>query len=284
MQKKIIGTIATGPLVLLISAHTPGEEYNFEYNDKWPAIECKGGVWDAKTSKPVTDYESDFVGEKCYLGYYVAYDVNNKNPVWVLERIRPENINGVAKRAPKFKSDIIGTASTPNHEDYYNKDPEGTHSYLYARGHMAAAGNMKWNQKASDESFYTSNISPQVQWGFNNGEWKNLEELTRDMVRRHGEPVYVITGTIFEKKANMLNKKIAIPSHFYKIVYTHDKIAAFIMENKKYKAVSSINFINRSSDYKVSIDEIERKTGLNFFPWLSKGIEKNAESVIRSFN
>lgn len=45
----------------------------------------------------------------------------------------------------------------------------------YDRGHLAAAGNHKMSQNHVQQTFYLSNISPQVGVGFNRDSWNRLE-------------------------------------------------------------------------------------------------------------
>ena len=69
----------------------------------------------------------------------------------------------------------------------------------YDRGHLAAAGNHRRNQKAMDETFFLTNISPQVGKGFNRDKWNDLEKHVRKLAR-NSLNVYVLTGPLYLPK------------------------------------------------------------------------------------
>lgn len=66
----------------------------------------------------------------------------------------------------------------------------------YDRGHLAAAGNHRVCQEHVDETFYLTNIAPQVGPGFNRDAWNDLEKYVRKLARIHNN-VYVCTGPLF---------------------------------------------------------------------------------------
>lgn len=118
----------------------------------------------------------------------------------------------------------------------------------FDRGHLAAAGNHKYDQKHIEETFYLTNMAPQVGAGFNRDAWNNLEKYVRKLTKTHPN-VYVCTGPLYlpKKEADGKNyvkyqvigaNHVAVPTHFYKIVVseTTDKnyeLEAFVMPNQK---------------------------------------------------
>lgn len=134
---------------------------------------------------------------------------------------------------------------------------------------------MRWDQQAMTESFYLSNMVPQVGKGMNQGIWKDMEEKVRQWALDRGE-LYIYTGPIY---ANAPPKtvgagKVAVPTHIYKIVYDPVRVEAiaFIMPNAKLKSSDMPNYI-------VTIREVEEKTGLNFLSRLKLKIEEAVETV-----
>lgn len=66
----------------------------------------------------------------------------------------------------------------------------------YDRGHLAAAGNHKAHQKHVEQTFYLSNMAPQVGKGFNRDSWNRLEKYVRKLVR-NSNGVYCCTGPLY---------------------------------------------------------------------------------------
>jgi endonuclease G len=145
----------------------------------------------------------------------------------------------------------------------------------YDRGHMAPAGDMRWNPDAMSESFYLSNMVPQVGKGMNQGIWKDLEEKVRLWALDRGE-VFIYTGPIYAVTPSKTigENKVAVPSHLYKIVYDPARVEAiaFIMPNVKLKASDMPNYI-------VTVREVEAKTGLDFLSRLRPKIEDMVETA-----
>lgn len=79
----------------------------------------------------------------------------------------------------------------------YSRGRNSDYKYSgYDRGHLAAAGNHKANQKHLDQTFVLSNISPQVGAGFNRDKWAELEKHSRKLLKQYPN-VYVCTGPLY---------------------------------------------------------------------------------------
>lgn len=118
----------------------------------------------------------------------------------------------------------------------------------FDRGHLAAAGNHKHDQKHIEETFYLTNMAPQVGSGFNRDAWNDLEKYVRKLTKTYPN-VYVCTGPLYLPKKEDDGKNyvkyqvigtnhVAVPTHFYKVVVseTTDKtyeLEAFVMPNQK---------------------------------------------------
>jgi endonuclease G len=142
----------------------------------------------------------------------------------------------------------------------------------YDRGHLCAAADMRFSKSAYDETFFTSNISPQKH-NFNNGVWKKLEEKTRYWAQKYNG-IYVVTGGILQKGLPTIGfERVAIPNYFYKVLFCNNKgkykMVAFLMPSVKSKAPLNT--------FVVSVDAIERMTGIDFFPQLTDAIENDLE-------
>ncbi len=98
----------------------------------------------------------------------------------------------------------------------------------FDRGHLAPAGDNKSSCKAMKETFYLSNISPQVPQ-FNRGYWRGLERHVRDLTKEYGK-VKVITGPLYLPNVEENGKRYvkcqvlgdnddAVPTHFFKVIF-----------------------------------------------------------------
>ena len=204
----------------------------------------------------------------CKKGYILAHDPELKTPIWVVERLTTEKANSSLARSNNFRADSdLNVGERAELSDYKRSG--------FDRGHMAPAGNMKWDQQAMSESFSLSNIVPQVGKGMNQGIWRRLEERVRRWVINRGE-VYIYTGPIYAnaRPDTIGTNKVAVPTHLYKIIYNPVAVEAiaFIIPNIKLKG-------SDVSTYIVTIREVEEKTGLNFLSKLSPMIQDTVETT-----
>jgi endonuclease G len=199
-----------------------------------------------------------------HLGYSFSYKESYEQAAWVAYVLTAAEVQGTVSRSDDFREDLDVTTGSATDADYKGSG--------FDRGHLAPAADMKWSKQAMEESFYYSNMSPQIK-GFNRGIWKELEELVRDWAAKY-DSLYVVTGPVFSK--NMLTigpNKVAVPPSYYKIVLdlTHPNPSAigFVIPNES-SSLEPYKFVK-------SIDEIERLTGLDFYVGLPDDVEFNVE-------
>ena len=204
----------------------------------------------------------------CRIGYAVNYNYNTKVAYYAVEHIVQANL---VKNAPR-KDDFREDPEVPAQHRQTLADYTGMG---YDRGHVAPAADMTFNAQAMSESFYLTNMMPQVP-GNNRGIWKYLEENVRYWAQVKGE-VYVITGALFEGNVKMMNK-VAIPSHVYKIVIDPKtgKQIAYLFTNEKLDPKLIDN-------YAVSVASIEQRTGINFSPTLTNNSAEKAVLKLKDF-
>lgn len=88
--------------------------------------------------------------------YVLSYDPRTRGALWVLEQLRPERLRGDGDRsACDFREDD----SVHAYHRATNADYRGSG---FDRGHLAAAANHRWSQRAMNDTFYLSNVAPQV--------------------------------------------------------------------------------------------------------------------------
>lgn len=198
-------------------------------------------------------------------GYTLSYDAKNKTPKWVAWELTKEETRGNEERTNEFQPDpnVIGTKVVT-----YDYSGSG-----YDRGHMAPAGDMKWSKKAMQESFYMSNICPQDH-NLNTEDWNDLEMKSREWARRYGK-VYIACGPIYKGIRNEYigDHRVKVPDAFFKVILINadNKQCAlgFLFENEAGE--------RPLTEYLVSVDSIEKLTGLDFFSALPDETENRLE-------
>jgi endonuclease G, mitochondrial len=210
-------------------------------------------------------------GEVVHHSYYsLSYIEKHEQAEWTAhllsrEMLRIPNV----PRSNYFNPDPFINTGSAVHADYSGSG--------YTRGHLVPAGDMAHDKIAMEESFYMSNMSPQLR-AFNNGVWRELEENVRDWAFSKGS-VFVITGPVLTDsvRKKIGKNRVSVPDSFFKVVLSyydkHRKAVAFIIPNARSE--------QPLQDYMVSVDEAERITGIDFFCHLLDDIvEEQIESVL----
>ena len=201
-------------------------------------------------------------------GYTVSYNSRLNVPNWVAWELNRDKLVERESRSDKFLPDPDLPADKAVTTDDYK------HSG-WDRGHMCPAGDNRWHWRAMQESFYMTNICPQNH-NLNRGDWKELEEACRRWAEQEG-PIYIACGPIFYNRQPRTigsKHKIAVPDAFFKVILCtgsqQPRAIGFI-----YKNTSG----NRPLDsYVNSVDQVERITGIDFFPALPDDVEKKVEA------
>jgi len=194
--------------------------------------------------------------------YSLSYAEEHEQAEWVHYKLNPTMLKGVTPRKDRFKSDTLVSTGSASLADYRNSG--------YDRGHLVPAGDMKLSKKSMNETFYLSNISPQIA-SFNRGIWNSLESLIRAKARE--TELYITAGGVLNsrelKKIGANN--VSVPKQFYKIIYDpkKQKMYGFLIPNKKLESLDN---------YAVSVDEIEVLTGIDFYADLPDELENKLEA------
>lgn len=193
--------------------------------------------------------------------YMLSYSEPHEQAEWVSYILERSHLTYNDRERPYFIEDPkVKTKSA----DWRNYKGSG-----FDRGHLCPAGDRRFSEYAYNETFYTSNIAPQNR-EFNAGVWNRLEIQTRQWCKRYGT-LYIITGGVLKNNLKEIGDEgVDVPDAFYKILARQEgtdfKVLAFLIPNKQ-NDLSLENFL-------VSIDELEKQTGINFFPELGeKGLE-----------
>jgi endonuclease G len=140
--------------------------------------------------------------------YTTVFSKSLKYPIlveWWVTKSGLECANPVARK-DKFIPDPLLKKDSDIAEDYVGSG--------FDRGHLApAADNRCKGADVMEESFFFTNMAPQYP-GLNRGQWKNLEEWTRELGKMH-DSVFVQAGCVGDIKKV---KSLSIPSHCWKVI------------------------------------------------------------------
>lgn len=202
-----------------------------------------------------------------HLGYTVSYNHHWHLPNWVAYELTDEETMGEEGRTNKFLPDPLVEGDPVVTKDYSNSG--------YDRGHMAPAADMKWSAQAMRESFYMTNMCPQNHSN-NAGDWKDLEELGRDLAAQYGR-VYICCGPVVTDTTLTIGtvRRIVVPQAFYKVLLRQRAdgqwtAIGFVMPN----AAGNRPLMT----YMHSVDEVETMTAIDFFYQLPDSIESQVEA------
>jgi len=200
-----------------------------------------------------------------HTGYTLSYNEKYEQANWVAYELTSAETNSIYNRTNQFLVDPKISTGSANNSDYAGSG--------YDRGHLAPAGDMGWSAQSMIESFYYSNMSPQVP-SFNRGIWKNAETFTRESaIANH--IVYVVTGPVFTSDMTTIgHNQVAVPQSYFKVILDYVepeiKAIAFVIPNE----ASQLPL----QHFAISIDEVEHITGWDFFPLLTDSVESKLES------
>ena len=198
--------------------------------------------------------------------FTLSYNENHEQANWVAYKLTRNMIeNGSYSRTNNYRPDYKVKNSSSQLSDYKYSD--------YDKGHLCPASDMKISKTGMSESFFMSNISPQNP-SFNKGIWKTLEGTVRTWAINN-EEIYIVTGPILTNVMGSIgSNSVSVPKYFYKVILAYNqpeiKGIGFIIENKKGEL--------SLTSYAVSIDDVEKITGIDFFPLLPDEIENHVES------
>lgn len=203
-----------------------------------------------------------------YEGMTLSFNSEKHLPNWVAWELTRLEVAGTYPRKDNFRGDDNVAGSAEKWDYSYSG---------YDRGHMAPAADMKWSKKAMDDSFYMTNMCPQAK-SLNTGAWKRLEEKCRQWAEIDSAIIIVcgpvLTDPILE---HIGDNNVAVPQRFFKVILSpyvdEPRGIGFIMPNGKVPGGMQAAA--------VSIDEVERITGLDFFSSLPDEIENEVESQCR---
>ena len=212
----------------------------------------------------------------------LVYAEQYEQPKWVAHLITPDIINGIVGRTNDFRPDPLVKTGSAEERDYFLKktltDSTITYdAFGYDRGHLAPSADFRWSEKALSESYFYSNMSPQLP-EFNRGIWSELEGALRAYIYRNPtSQLCVVTGPVLRNDLPVIPRSInqvSIPEKFWKVALDlkQKRAIGFVIPNQ----VAAYPL----ASFAVSIDEVEQLSGIDFFPVLEDSLENRLEKQV----
>lgn len=216
--------------------------------------------------------------------FSLVYSEQHEQAKWVSHILTSDIIDVYQERANDFREDPLVKTRSSIDEDYFSRtlkagsiDQYNYNSYGYDRGHLAPSADFRWSKTAMSESYFYSNISPQL-GAFNQGKWAELESMFRNYIYEHQETqLYIVTGPLLTDSLAVIKKSIndlSIPEYFFKVALDlqNRKAIAFLLPNKEIDDPLSV--------YAMSINQLEEEIGINFFHQLGNELEEELEEQL----
>lgn len=209
----------------------------------------------------------------------LAYAEKFEQARWVAHIITQDVTKGTVLRTNDFRTDKKVSTGSAVEADYFLKKMKTDSTWAYDgfgydRGHLAPSADFKWSKTALSESYYYSNMSPQLA-EFNRGAWGNLEDAIRGYLYRNpATSLYIVTGPLLADNLPVIERginKVSIPAMYWKAVLDFDnkKAIGFMMPNQ--------NITQPLAAFAVSVNEIEKATGLDLFNKLPIDLQETLE-------
>lgn len=229
-----------------------------------------------KIGIPSTDKTEEVID---HLAFSLSYNEQHEQANWVMHVILPAISDGNATRSNDFREDPLVISGTSLEQDYFLKEekPDGKYKYDgfgYDRGHLAPSADFRWSEQALSESYFYSNMSPQI-GDFNRLKWAELENWMREYVTKNNTSLAIVTAPILSNDLAKIERginKVSIPKSFVKVALDieNNRGIGFILPHEK---------IERPLEYfAVSIDSVESTMGYDLFSNLNDSLENKIEA------
>ena len=209
---------------------------------------------------------------KQYRNYTCLVDKTKKAPLWsafvMHDGAYPDNDAG--------RSDNSSWTNDPGIPASWQQS--GLSNTAYSRGHFVASNYRQTNTDANKQTFYHTNQAPQYQKQFNDGVWNSLEQKVKASAPSGRDTLYVVVGVLYEDNSSL--NGIPLPTHFYKLLMKCSFNTSGAMTSAKGCAYIFTNEAHPKMNYSegiTSIDEIEQRSGWDFFANVPKSLQDNAE-------
>lgn len=216
--------------------------------------------------------------DKDHVNYAVEWDCDKKSQRWSCYQLHTGYKGQYNRVTDEYPND-------PNLDAADRWDKDYIRGSGYQHGHICPNADRKYSHEANYQTFYMTNMQPQYgsfngYSGSNEGLWLKMENKVRDWAPINAnDTLYVCKGGTIDSEDQILERidgKMIVPKYFF--------MALLYKNQNKYKALGFFAEHNNTwatnadlTDYVVSIDELEKLTGIDFFCNLPDNIENHVE-------
>ena len=230
------------------------------------------------------------VGSVSTRNYSFLWDYSNLVAPWVAYPLCKWNIGNNIKRTNAWGLDpLLPEGKQPV---LFRGFSEGNNGW-YARGHQIPSADRLTSYESNSMTFYGTNMTPQIQDGFNGDIWATLEGKVRSWANS-SDTLYVVTGCVIDYPEGQTvkyaldnyGKKVTVPTAYYKVVlrymknstvgYSGYSACAVWLDHKVYSTK------NIDSKYSMSVKDLEKKVGMDFFVNLPAVVGEEMAAKIES--
>lgn len=233
------------------------------------------------------------MGGRSQRNYTYFYDEDLYAAHWVAYPLCEDHISSGRVETWAYDPSLDSSVQTSVKSGYGASEPTANYpKNFYARGHQLPNADRGAVPEMQAQTYYSTNMTPQLQNGFNGAIWAKLEAAVREKIPP-GDTLYVVTGAAFDMDGadslscrpktiiNRNDKKVLpVPKYYWKA------LLKVVRESGTIVAAETIGFWLPHDDlkgrsypeYVVSVDQIEEWTGFNLFPALPDSLETSAES------
>lgn len=210
---------------------------------------------------------------KEYTGFIVSFNKDNHTPNYVAWEL--------------LASEVSGSINRDEYDYWQDPEIEGcpTRDYAYAtsgfqRGHMCPAADQKWSIEAMRDCMVMANMCPQLP-EINEKAWATLEAKERQWAKRDGA-IWIIAGPIYyETDTQRIGySQVRVPTAFFKVFLYNDPLnprtIAFVYPNGSAPG--------NMDSYAMSVDQLEKELGYDFFPGLPDEVEDTIEATYHFYD
>ena len=245
----------------------------------------------AETKSQIIVKKTDDYG----ITYSVEWDNAKVANRWTCYQLHEGNTLSQTDRNDDFKADP-DVAVSATLEDYRNSG--------FSRGHLCPSADRQCSEEQNKQTFFLTNMQPQWQ-KHNGGLWKNLEDLVRNYAtddgktNAHCDTLYIVKAATITDKVTINDTEedgiydqkcvggdghsheLIVPKFFYMALLHYNKVTDNYHAIAFWTLHEDANDTNKNyGDYAISIDELEKRTGIDFFCNLSDEVEKQVEAEV----
>lgn len=263
------------------------EAWRLEY----PHLNDNVSATGAENNSQVVVKKTDDYG----ITYSVEWDNSKVANRWTCYQLHEGNTLSATDRNDDFKADpdVFKSAIL---EDYRNSG--------FSRGHLCPSADRQCTKEQNKQTFYLTNMQPQWQ-KHNGGLWKNLEDLVRNFATddsktdAHCDTLYIVKAATITDKVTINDAEVdgiyadrcvggeghenelIVPKFFYMALLHYNKATDTYHAIAFWTLHQDESDTNKNyGDYAISIDELEKRTGIDFFCNLPDVVEKEVEAEV----